>query len=117
MDDDPWPGPSFSFAELPGLADPDAAGATSVSDARARAALLMQVLRAIFNNNNNGSGSAAASKPVASNEVVPGRGQRHAGRTAGTAGTARGQQVSGSAPTLQRAEAARLSPCDATTAL
>lgn len=71
VDDDPWPGPSFTFPALPGIDDGGALAdsrPTNLADARVRAALLMQVLRAVFN---NGGSTRAGSKPVSSNEVVP----------------------------------------------
>lgn len=70
VDDDPWPGPSFTFPRLPGIDDVDSAGGSrppTLAEARVRAAILMQLLRAVFNNR---GGDA---RPVASNEVLPSR--------------------------------------------
>ncbi|XP_034247881.1 uncharacterized protein LOC117649339 [Thrips palmi] len=75
VDDDPWPGPSFSFAQLPGVDDVGVLAdsrPSNLADARVRAALLMQVLRAVFNNGRRGQGGQGApAKPVSSNEVLP----------------------------------------------
>ncbi|KAK3912112.1 putative translation initiation factor IF-2 [Frankliniella fusca] len=80
VDDDPWPGPSFTFpAGLPGIDEVDAlslsgARPATLAETRVRAGLLMQLLRAVFNNNNGGGGGGGDgnTKPVSSNEV-PGR--------------------------------------------
>ena len=66
VDDDPWPGPSFTFPVLPGIDDVDALSGSrpsSLPEAQVQAALLMQLLHSIFNNGKGGE------KPTSSNEV------------------------------------------------
>lgn len=76
VDDDPWPGPSFTFPSgLPGIDEVDALAGSrpaTLAESRVRAGLLMQLLRAVFNNNSRGSGGVSNTKPVSSNEVPAG---------------------------------------------